>query len=135
MYLEDINILIVDDVAAIRAQVRDLLKASGFRRFFVAKNAEEAKVALGGQSFHLIICDWHMEPTKGIDLLKHVRSDSTLKTIPFIMLTADSTMLTVTESIHSGVDHFLVKPITIAQVQTKVYKVLVDRKVLPAPKS
>ncbi|MCM2280086.1 MAG: response regulator [Oligoflexia bacterium] len=130
MIREEVNVLVVDDVATIRAQVKEFLKNAGFRRIFLAKSVEEAKTALHEQIFNLVICDWHMTPANGLELLKHVRSEALLKDIPFVMLTADSTKEHVMEAIRNGVDGYMIKPVNMAQIQTKIFGLLLDKKVL-----
>ena len=87
---KDVTILVVDDVNAIRVQVKDLLKGLGYRSVVVASSGEEAKEILQSQPIHLILCDWQMTPTSGIDLLKHCRSTIDHCDIAFIMVTAIS---------------------------------------------
>jgi two-component system chemotaxis response regulator CheY len=127
---EDVNILVVDDVNTMRVQIRDLLKGFGFRKVSVAGSGEEAKQILETDAFHLVLCDWHMTPTDGLELLKYVRAHPTYKSMPFIMVTAESTKERVIEAIKTGVDDYLVKPLTMMQIQNKVFGVLLRKQVL-----
>jgi two-component system chemotaxis response regulator CheY len=61
-------------------------------------------------------------------LLKHVRQDPALKNLAFVMITAESTKERVMEAIKSGVDDYLIKPLTRVQIETKVYSVLLKRR-------
>ncbi len=130
MFREEVKILVVDDVNSMRVQIKDLLRAFGFRNVKVAGNGEEAKLALDAEPFHLILSDWQMAPTSGFDLLQYIRQHPTLKEIAFIMVTAEGTKDNVINAIRSGVDAYLIKPLTIAQIQDKVYGVLMKKKVL-----
>jgi len=125
----DINVLIVDDVQAVRTNVKDLLKSYGFRNITVAANGAEAKHYLTTQKVHLVMCDWHMEVMDGFELLDFVRRgpDAALKDIGFLMVTADSTKEHVINAIKNGVDDYLVKPLTIGQIQDRVAKCLTKR--------
>ncbi len=127
MKREEVSILIVDDVNTIRVQVKELLKSFGFRKISVAQSGIEAQMALQTETFHLILCDWHMSPMDGIELLKFVRTDPKLIKIAFIMVTAESTKEKVVEAIQSGVDDYLVKPLTPLQIQNKVYGALLRK--------
>ena len=126
---KDVTILVVDDVNAIRVQVKDLLKGLGYRSVVVASSGEEAKEILQSQPIHLILCDWQMTPTSGIDLLKHCRSTIDHCDIAFIMVTASNTQEEVVEAVQAGVDDYIVKPLTIDQIQSKVLKVFIRKKV------
>src|SRR6185437_2163505 len=125
---DESNILVVDDVNTMRTQIRDLLRGFGFQNVTLVANGEEAKVALNAGPIHLILCDWHMEPTDGMALLKYVRTQPTIKNIAFLMVTAESTKELVMEAIKGGVDDYLVKPLTRAQIETKVYTVLLKKR-------
>lgn len=125
---QDAAILVVDDVNTMRTQISDLLKGFGFPNVTTVGNGEEAKVALANGKFNLVLSDWHMEPTNGMELLKFVRTTPTLQGIAFVMVTAESTKERVVEAIKAGVDDYLVKPLTRAQIETKVYTILLKKR-------
>ena len=127
---EEVQILIIDDVNSMKVQLKDLLRLFGFRHMTIASNGEEAKGFLEKQAFHLVLSDWHMEPTSGLELLKWVRAKPKYKDMAFIMVTAETTKESVIQAIQLGVDDYLIKPLTILQVQNKVYAVLFKRKIL-----
>ncbi|MGZ3689448.1 MAG: response regulator [Bdellovibrionota bacterium] len=130
MTREEINILVVDDVQAMRVQIKDLLKSFGFRNITAVEGGGAAKKTLEDTAFQLILCDWHMTPTDGLEFLKYVRAHPNYKTVSFIMITAEGTKEKVVEAIKSGVDDYLMKPLTIEQIQNKVYGVLSRKQVL-----
>ena len=130
MQREDLSVLIVDDVNAMRVQIRDLFKSFGFQKVTTANNGEEAKNLIKTKVFHLIMADWHMEPTDGLGLLQYVRSQPSTKDICFIMITAESVKELVIQAIKAGVDDYLVKPITMNQIESKVHAVLAKKQVL-----
>jgi two-component system chemotaxis response regulator CheY len=130
MLREEVGILVVDDVNTMRVQIKDLLRQFGFRKVTLANNGEEAKAYLESEPIHLIMCDWHMTPVDGMEFLKYVRAHDTHKTTAFIMVTAEGTKEKVVEAIKSGVDDYLVKPLTPTQIQNKVYGVLLRKQVL-----
>jgi DNA-binding response OmpR family regulator len=79
---------------------------------------------------HLVLCDWHMSPTDGMELLKFVRAHPTYGAAPFIMVTAESTKEQVVEAIKQGVDEYIVKPLTPDQIQGKVFGVLTRKQII-----
>ena len=127
---EDVQILIIDDVNSMKVQLKDLLRLFGFRAIYSADNGEEAKELMQTNEFHLVLADWHMEPTNGLQLLQWTRAQSVYNDLAFIMVTADNTKESVIQAIQNGVDDYLIKPLTILQVQNKVYAVLFKRKIL-----
>lgn len=130
MLREEVSVLVLDDVNAMRVQIRDLLKTFGFRKITLAANGEEGKKFLKSEPCHLILADWHMEPCNGIELLKFVRGDAALKDIGFVMVSAESTKEGVLGAIQAGVDDYLIKPLTSEQIENKVYGVLLKKQVL-----
>jgi two-component system chemotaxis response regulator CheY len=134
MTRDEVSVLVVDDVNALRVQVRDLLKSFGFRKVTIASNGEEAKKFMGqpemGAPFQLILADWQMAPVDGIELLKWVRAHKDYASVPFIMVTAGNTKDQVVTAVKAGVDDYLMKPLTIAQIQDKVYSLLVKKGIL-----
>jgi two-component system chemotaxis response regulator CheY len=130
MLITDINVLVVDDVNAMRVNIRELLKGVGFRVVKVASSVEEAKPLLEAEPIHLILADMHMEPLNGIDFLHYVRAHPNYKAVPYVMVTAENAKENVIEAITSGVDDYIMKPFTAVQLQNKVYTVLQRRKVI-----
>lgn len=130
MTRDEVSVLVVDDVNTMRVQIKDLLKGFGFRKINAVEGPGAAKKALEEGPTHLILCDWQMQPTDGMDLLKYIRSHPDFKNIAFIMVTAESTKEKVIEAIKSGVDDYLIKPLTVDQIQTKVQAVLQRKQVL-----
>ena len=130
MLREEVSILVIDDVNSMRLQIRELLRSFGFRRITMVGSGEEAKQVLKGEEVHLVLSDWHMEPTNGIELLKYIRTLPNAKEISFILVTAETTKEKVIEAIKAGVDDYLIKPLTLQQIQNKVYGVLLRKQVL-----
>lgn len=128
MQLSDCHILIVDDVNALRVQIRELLKTFGFQKITLCGNGVEArKVLEEAGSVHLLISDWHMAPMDGLELLKFVRTHDHYAQLPFVMMTAEGTKERVIEAIEHGVDDYLMKPMTVQQVQDKILTLLVKK--------
>lgn len=130
MNLGHISVLIVEDVIAMRTRIKDICREIGFAEIATAANGEDAKTAMDVDDFHLVLADWYTEPVSGLDLLKYIRSDADKKGMAFVMITAENTKDKVVEAIKAGVDDYLVKPISIAQLQSKVVSALVRRGVL-----
>jgi two-component system, chemotaxis family, chemotaxis protein CheY len=130
MMREEVCILVVDDVNTMRIQVKELLKSCGFKKISLAASGEEAKRVMAIEQFHLIMCDWQMTPTDGLDLLKYARAHPLYKDVAFVMVTAENTKEKVIQAIQSGVDNYLVKPLTPIEIQNKVYGVLLKKQVL-----
>lgn len=106
------RILVVDDYAATRDLIRAILRSVGFTEILQAENGSDAIHLLRAERVDLIICDWNMPQVTGLEVLKTVRSDIILKTVPFIMLTAEAYKESVAAALEAGVTDYIAKPFT-----------------------
>ncbi len=117
------KVLVVDDFATMRRIVKGVLKQLGFTDIIEAEDGNLALEELKKEKVGLIVSDWNMPNMTGLDLLKVVRSDDSLKTIPFIMVTAEGQKDNVVEAVKSGVSNYIVKPFTPETFNEKLQKV------------
>lgn len=127
MRVQDLHVMVADDVNAMRVQIRDLLKGVGFEKIHLVSSGQEALETLSHHNMHLILCDWRMDPVGGVDLLKTIRSHPQYHNLAFVMVTAEGAKDAVVNAIQSGVDDYLVKPLTSESIQSKVFKTLIKR--------
>jgi len=118
------KILIVDDYTAMLRLLRNLLHQLGFSRVFEAADGVEALEILRSEEIGLVISDWNMDRMSGIEFLREMRADDTLKDIPFIMITAEGSSANVIEAREAGVTNFIVKPFTVETLRAKMVSVL-----------
>ncbi len=126
----DIQIIVVDDVQSMRIQVKEILRSCGFEKIRSAANGLEALRMMNEGAAHLLLCDWHMAPMSGLELLKEIRNKEELKNTTFVMLTAEGTKERVLEALKSGLDDYIMKPFTTEHARLKVMGALLKRKVL-----
>lgn len=129
----NIKFLIVDDLQSMRWIIIKRLKEVGFTRFEEANDGDVAlqklkKAVEEKQGFEFVISDWNMPNMKGIDLLKEVRKDATLKEIPFMMVTAEAEQAQMNEAMDAGADAYAFKPFTPEELKAKLMTVLEKRK-------
>ncbi len=118
------NVLIVDDYKTMLRIIRNLLKQIDFDNVDEATDGTEALSKLRSGNYGLVISDWNMQPMTGLELLQEVRKDSRLKTIPFIMITAESKVENVVAAKQAGVSNYIVKPFNAETLKDKIEKVL-----------
>lgn len=112
MFAPQTNILIVDDMSAMRKIMIKLCKEIGFTNLTEAEDGNKAweLITTTKVPFGLIISDWNMPNCMGIDLLKRLRADARYRKTPFMMVTAESEQAQIVEAVKSGVDQYIVKP-------------------------
>ena len=121
-------VLVVDDYKTMIRIIRNLLKQLGFENVEDAADGQEAleKMKNADQKFGLVISDWNMEPMTGYELLQKVRADETMKSTPFIMVTAESKTENVVAAKKAGVNNYIVKPFNAGTLKSKMSAVLGD---------
>jgi two-component system chemotaxis response regulator CheY len=117
------KVLVVDDFATMRRILRNILKQIGFTNISEADDGKTALKELKKKKYDLILCDWNMPEMSGIDLLKEIKSDDELKSIPFVMVTAEAQKDNIVEAVKAGVSNYIVKPFTAETVSEKLKKV------------
>ena len=120
----NIKILIVDDFATMRRIFKTNLRQFGFNNFLEAENGLQALEVLKKNEVDLIISDWNMPSMDGLEFLKAVRGDKSLKNIPFIMVTAEGQKRNVVEAVKAGVNGYIVKPFAPEILEEKLKQVL-----------
>ena len=123
---KNMNVLIVDDYKTMLRIIRNLLKQLDFNNVDEATDGSMALQMLRVGNYGLIISDWNMEPMTGLQLLREVRADAKLKSIPFIMVTAESKSENVIAAKEAGVSNYIVKPFNAETLKTKMSSVLGD---------
>lgn len=126
----EIQVIVVDDVQSMRIQVKEILKSCGFEKIRSAGSGIEALKMLNETSAQLLICDWHMAPMSGLELLKEIRAKEGIRDTAFVMLTAEGTRERVLEALKSGLDDYIMKPFTPEHARLKVMGALLKRKVI-----
>lgn len=122
MFSPRTKVLVVDDFSSVREMTVRALKELGFIHFIEAADGKIAWRALLSSipPVGLIICDWNMPNSTGIDFLKKVRASERFKDLPFIISTTNNEKDQVLEAINLGVSNFIVKPCTVETLRQKL---------------
>jgi CheY-like chemotaxis protein len=114
--------LVVDDFEAMRRVTANQLRQLGAEKIVTARDGKEALRFLHSQPIDFVLSDWNMPVMSGLELLRVMRADPKLYTIPFIMITAEAERPRIEEAIASGVTSMILKPYSPAQLMTRVEK-------------
>ena len=120
---KNIKILIVDDFSTMRRIIKNLLRDLGFSNTQEADDGMSALPMLKNGDFDFLVTDWNMPGMSGIDLLKAVRSDENLASLPVLMVTAEAKRDQIIEAAQSGVNGYVVKPFTAQALKEKIDKI------------
>ena len=117
------KILVVDDFSTMRRIIKNLLKDLGFTNIQEADDCSTALPMLQQGDFDFVVTDWNMPGMQGIDLLRAVRSDDSLKHLPVLMVTAEAKKEQIVAAAQAGVNGYVVKPFTAATLKEKLEKI------------
>ncbi len=117
------RILIVDDEASVVELVHYHIKLHGLDAD-IAYNGNDAIKKLQQESFDLMILDQMLPGTSGIEVLKWVRANKDLSSLPVIMLTAKSDESDVVLALNFGADDYMSKPFRVHEMIARVKALL-----------
>jgi two-component system chemotaxis response regulator CheY len=115
-----LHCLVVDDQMTMRSLVRTSLQQLGVREIREAADGEIALRDIISKPAHLIISDYNMPNLDGLGLLRAVRTHPPTAKTAFIMLTGRADRELVQKAVQFGVNNYLVKPFTAAQLKGKL---------------
>ena len=117
------KILIVDDFSTMRRIIKNLLRDLGYNNTSEADDGLTALPMLQTGQFDFLVTDWNMPGMQGIDLLKAVRADASISSLPVLMVTAESKREQIVEAAQAGVNGYIVKPFTAQTLKEKIDKI------------
>mgnify|MGYP001764155672 CR=1 FL=1 len=120
---KNMKFLIVDDFSTMRRIIRNLLKELEFTNADEAEDGVAALAKLRGGNFEFVVSDWNMPNMTGIELLRAIRADATLKHLPVLMVTAEAKKENIIEAAQAGASGYVVKPFTAAVLEEKLNKI------------
>jgi two-component system, chemotaxis family, chemotaxis protein CheY len=120
----DPRFLIVDDFSTMRRIVRNLLKEIGYANAEEAEDGAVALTMLKATKYDFVVSDINMPNMNGFELLKNIRAEDSMKTLPVLMVTAEAKKEDIVAAAQGGASGYIVKPFTKATLEEKVQKIL-----------
>nr|AAL08570.1 phosphate acceptor regulatory protein [Pseudomonas syringae pv. syringae] len=117
------KILIVDDFSTMRRIIKNLLRDLGFTNTSEADDGLTALPMLQSGAFDFLVTERKKRRKSGIDLLREVRKDERLKSLPVLMVTAEAKREQIIEAAQAGVNGYVVKPFTAQALKDKIDKI------------
>jgi DNA-binding response OmpR family regulator len=110
--LNRLHILIVDDMLNMRSFMRECMKIVFPSSIcHEAENGADAIKLLKTKLFDVILCDWELPDIKGDEILRWIRTESSYKEMPFLMVTARDDKQSIVQAMSLGVTDYVVKPL------------------------
>jgi CheY-like chemotaxis protein len=105
------TILVVEDFLAVQQFLRETLESKGYETFG-ATNGNRAYDILTNYAnrINLVLTDYHMPESSGLDLIQKINNNPALKQIPVIFLTAETNPDIIKRAERIGFNSWIKKP-------------------------
>jgi len=114
------NVLIVDDVEAIRSFFSMVLTKVGLEQVFTASNGEEVMDKITKNDVDLVFLDINLPGRNGLSLLNWIKSSH--PDIKVVMCSGDTGSQLMKSALDSGADDYLAKPVSIDNILSTLRK-------------
>jgi two-component system phosphate regulon response regulator PhoB len=126
--MQNKRILVVDDETSIRDMLRFALERGEFA-VTTAADVSAARVSIAETRPDLVLLDWMMPGTNGIEFTRELKSLPTTRDIPVIMVTARAEEEDMVRGLNVGCDDYVSKPFSFPELFARINAVL--RRSLP----
>ena len=111
-FMQGINVLLVEDDADLRQEVKDYLAAEGYN-VLEAGSLKETLEVLESQRIQAVVLDVGLPDGNGLDALPELRCHTDC---PIVMMTAWGQLPLRVKGLQQGADYYLVKPVPLAEL-------------------
>lgn len=119
------TILLIEDNAPLRRNLRDILELAGYRVLEAATGPEGIDSARAGKP-DIILCDIMLPGCDGLEVLATLRADLATSALPLVFLSAKGEPYEIREGMNLGADDYLPKPVSRADLLAAI-RVRLDR--------
>jgi len=123
------RVLIVEDEPPLVELLSYNLEKAGFQ-IHIARDGEEALLAVEERKPDLILLDWMLPYVSGIEICRRIRRNPETRNVPIIILTARGEEDDRIRGLEAGADDYVVKPFSPSELVARVHAVL--RRTRPA---
>ena len=128
------RVLIVDDEAPIREMIAVALEMAGYE-CLEAENVQDAHSLVVDQRPDMILLDWMLPGTSGIEFARRLKREEATAELPIIMLTAKSEEDNKIQGLDVGADDYITKPFSTRELISRIKAVLRRTSVVAAEKA
>ena len=113
------SVLVVEDEPAQREVLAYNLESEGFR-VIKAADGNEALLLIEEEQPDLILLDWMLPGTSGIEICRQIKSRPAFRMTPVIILSARSEEVDKVRGLETGADDYISKPYSIIELLARV---------------
>jgi two-component system, chemotaxis family, chemotaxis protein CheY len=118
------RVLVADDDPVMRHLVTTLLKQREYEAVVASDGREAYRILQTDSRFSAAIFDMTMPFLEGLDLIRYMKSEKRLMSIPIMMISAEQDIKLMADSFSAGATAFLPKPFTPEQLQSAIRMLL-----------
>jgi DNA-binding response OmpR family regulator len=118
----DPAILLVDDIEDNRITLAMRLETCGYSKLIMAASGRQALEKMRAQPVDLVLLDIMMPDTDGYAVLQEMSTDSELRNIPILMISANEDIKSVVRCIELGATDYLTKPFNPVVLKARIDK-------------
>lgn len=119
MSLKDsLRVMVVDDMSTSRGLIFQALEDLGVKNVDFRKDGASALHSLVANPVHLVLSDYNMPEMDGLSLLDGLRQNRTTQRIGFILISGTADRQTIENGQKLGMNNFLKKPFSTAQLRS-----------------
>lgn len=125
-YMVDFSlpILVLDDLHTMTRIVDSMLRKCGFTQIEQVHDASAALQRLRERTFLMVLSDREMPQMSGLDFVRAVRGDASIRSVPIVIMSASSAPQDAEEAIAAGANTFLTKPFTLSTLRDVIGSLL-----------
>ena len=120
---EQLRVMVVDDMSVSRGLIVQSLEEIGISNIVHESNGKSALQTMSSKPVHLVISDYNMPEMDGLSLLSEMRRYGITKKTGFILITGSATNAVISKGKELGMNNYLGKPFSTAQMRTCISKV------------
>ena len=123
------RVLIIEDDLAISAVIKYHLNKEGYNAI-VSKDGNNVIQLITEQNPDLIVLDWMLPGSSGVDIISEIRQNPQFQNLPIIMISSRSEDLDKVTGLSRGADDYIVKPFTPTELIARIHAIF--RRIRPA---
>lgn len=124
------QVWIVDDDREIRRSMRQMFGFLGYEQREFSDARSVSRALLAGEIPDLLFIDINMPQVSGMELLEFIRSRSAWNNLPLLMISSESSEVSVEQAIRIGADGYVFKPVSLEELETAVQTAIQRRRIL-----
>ncbi len=124
-YLGPFKILVVEPNPLMRRITRGILQILGARRIVETDSINTAATYIQQGDVDVVLSEWYLSASYGVDLIRWLRhTDSEIRFTPFIMMTSQTRLESVTAARNAGITEFVAKPFSAKSLVARIREVV-----------